>query len=98
MKRHIAPIFTVCHKVIVLIMQDHQIRGHILMRRLMEFLIDSVLVIIVMYLLFFFDSCINQFNIIKQSLIIRFIPIIDRMNILYMRAEIFVRKSTQPVY
>ena len=68
MKRHIAPIFTVCHKVIALIMQDHQIRGHILMRRLMEFLINSVLVIIVMYLLSFFDSCINQFNIIKQML------------------------------
>lgn len=52
------------------------------MRRLMELLIDSVLVIIVMYLLSFFDSYIDQFNIIKQSLIVRFVSIIDRMNVL----------------
>mgnify|MGYP006917995227 CR=1 FL=1 len=52
------------------------------MRRLMEFLIGSVLVIIVMYLFSFLDGRINQFNIIKQRLIVRFIPIVYRMDML----------------
>ena len=61
------------------------------MGRLMGLFIDSVFVIIVMYLLSLFDRRVDQFNIIKQSLIARFVPIIDRMNMLDIGAEILIR-------
>ena len=66
------------------------------MRGLVELFIDSVFVIIVMYLLSFLDSRVDQFNIIKQSLIIRFIPIVYRMNVLDIRTKIFIRQAAKP--
>src|SRR5699024_10699189 len=97
MEYHIAPILTVCHEIIPLIVKNQLIWTYNLIRRFMEFLIYFDLIVIVCNTELLFNSSINQFNVIEQCLVICFTPIVNRMNVSYTRAEVFVGKSAQPI-
>ena len=65
---------------------------------LFEFLIYSILIVVIFYLLSLFYCIADNLNISEKLLIVCFAPVINRVNVFHMRAKIFVRKSTQPVY
>lgn len=63
----------------------------------MELLVGSVLVIIVMELFSFLDSRVNQFDVVKQSLIVGFVPIVYRVNMFDIWAEILIGQTAEPL-
>ena len=47
----------------------------------MKLLVDSVLVIVVVDLLSFLNGDVDQFDVVKQRPVFRFVPIVDRADV-----------------
>ena len=76
-------------------MQNQLVGRNPLKRGFMELLVQTVLVIIVLQLLIFLNGDIHHFNIKKQRRVIRFVPILHRIDVLHPGAEIFIGELTQ---
>ena len=59
----------------------------------MELLIDSVFMVCKLNLLSGFDRLVDDFDIEKQRLILRFVPVLNRMDVLYVGTKILIGKS-----
>ena len=67
---HVPPVFAIGHQVVALVVEDHQIRTDVLLRRLVEFLVESVLVVVVVELAAFLDGRIDQLDVVEQRLVV----------------------------
>ena len=76
-------------------MQNHLIRRRALVARLVQLFIRTVLVITERDLLALLDRRVDNLDIVKQSLIVRFAPFVHRPDIFDVRTEIFVGERTQ---
>lgn len=72
---HIAPVFTICHQVVPLIVEDHLIGTYILMRRPVQLFIQSEFIVIVMDLFALLNGGINDIDIVKEGLVLCFAPV-----------------------
>ena len=98
MGHHIPPVLTVSHKIIALVTEDHLVRAYILLGSLVKFPVDTIFVVVIVYLPAFFYGGTDQLDVQKQSLIIGFTPFVDRIYMFDAGLEILIRHTAKPVY
>ena len=79
-------------------MKEHLIWAYHLRGGFMQFLISTILIIGISDLLSLLNCIVDQLNVAKQCLIFRLVPVIHRMNILYMRFKVPACKTAELAY
>ena len=77
MGHHVPPVLTVSHKIIALVPEDHLVRAYILLGSLVQFPVDTIFVVVIVYLPAFFYGSTDQLDVQEQCLIIGFAPFVD---------------------
>ena len=83
----IFPLFVAGDKIIPLIAQDHLIGRCTLVALLVQFFVRAVLIVAECDLLTLFDCRVDDLDVVKQGLIVRFVPFVHRPDVFDVRAE-----------
>ncbi len=87
---HVFPLFVESHQIIMLIVQYHLIGACKVRGGFVQFFVRSEFIVRKGDLLSRFDRLVHEFDVQKQVIVLRLVPIVHRINIFDVAAEIGV--------